>query len=355
VKLLVTGGAGFIGSNFVHYMLAQHPDYEVVLVDKLTYAGNLRNLEPAKDNPRLRFVRMDICDPAVRTVAKDCQLVVHFAAESHVDRSIEDAAAFVRTNVEGTWRMLEACRGPRLQRFLHVSTDEVYGSLGPEGRFVETSPIAPNSPYAATKASSDLTVLAYIRTFSYPALITRCSNNYGPYQFPEKFIPLMIVQAMAGEPLPVYGDGQNIRDWIHVEDHCRALDLVLHHGKVGEVYNIGGECELRNLDVGHRILEAFGRPRSLVRYVADRPGHDRRYSINCDKLKTEFGWHPAWDFEHGLAYTISWYRDHAEWSQEIRSGAYRDYFSRHYTNREAMIASVTADSGRFAGSRHDEN
>src|SRR3989475_8305062 len=297
MKVLITGGAGFIGSNFVFHMLEQHPNYEMVVVDKLTYAGNLRNLNGVAENPRFQFARLDVCDPAVSEIVAGCNAVVHFAAESHVDRSIEDGTPFVRTNVEGTWRMVEACRKNRVGRFLHVSTDEVYGSLGPEGAFREDSPLAPTSPYAASKAASDLVVLSAIRTFGLPAVITRCSNNYGPYQFPEKFIPLMISQALADQPLPVYGDGKNVRDWIHVEDHCRALDLILHEGKEGEIYNIGGGCELENIAVARKILIALNRPESLVKYVADRPAHDRRYALDCTKLKNELGWRPTWDFE----------------------------------------------------------
>ncbi len=334
MKLLITGGAGFIGSNFVHHMLREHPENRVVVLDKLTYAGNLRNLEGALKNPRFEFVRMDICDPAVADVVAGCDAVVHMAAESHVDRSIENAADFVRTNVEGTWRMLEASRQARIGRFLHVSTDEVYGSLGATGKFTEQTPIAPSSPYAATKASSDLLVLAYVHTHRFPAVVTRCSNNYGPYQFPEKFIPLMIAQALAHQPLPVYGDGQNVRDWIHVLDHCCALDAVLQHGREGEVYNIGGDCEVRNLDLAKRLLKLLGRPESLIQFVKDRPGHDRRYAMDATKLQRELGWHCQLDFESGLRETIRWYQENTPWLEETRSGAYRDYFARHYLRRE---------------------
>ncbi len=257
MKLLVTGGAGFIGSNFVHHALATHPEWKLVVLDKLTYAGNLKNLEPALQQGRCEFVQVDICDRAVLDAVRGCDAVIHFAAESHVDRSIEDAAAFVRTNVDGTHNLIQACREAGVPRFLHVSTDEVYGSLGEEGEFTEESPLQPNSPYAATKAASDLLVLAYVRTHKFAAVVTRCSNNYGPYQFPEKFIPLMIAQAMAGERLPVYGKGSNVRDWIHVNDHCMALDAVLQRGREGEVYNIGGGCEMRNLEVAKLILAAL--------------------------------------------------------------------------------------------------
>ena len=340
MKVVITGGAGFIGWNFVRYMLERYPDYDIVVVDKLTYAGNLSNLAGVLQNPRFHFVRLDVCDPAVLEVVKGSDAVVHMAAESHVDRSIENASAFVRTNVEGSWRMVEACRKARVARFLQVSTDEVYGSLGPTGQFTESSPIAPNSPYAATKASADLIVLSYVRTHGFPAIVTRCSNNYGPYQFPEKFIPLMIAQALANQPLPVYGDGQNVRDWIHVCDHCRALDLILHRGKDGEVYNIGGECELQNLDVAYRILETLGKPKSLIRFVADRPGHDRRYSLNCDRLKNTLGWKQTWDFNDGLAKTVQWYQENGEWLEAIRSGTYREYFARHYVQRDQLLAEM---------------
>jgi dTDP-glucose 4,6-dehydratase len=340
MRILLAGGAGFIGSNFVHYMLREHPDYEIVALDKLTYAGNLSNLKPAQKNPRFRFVQMDICDPETVAVMRGCDAVVNFAAETHVDRSIEDASVFVHSNVEGTHRLLEACRHSRVPRFLQISTDEVYGSLGPEGKFHETSPLAPRSPYAATKAAADLLILAAVHTHDAPAIITRCSNNYGPYQFPEKFIPLMITQALAGEPLPVYGDGKNVRNWIHVSDHCRALDLVLHKGREGETYNIGGECEMENLEVARRILDLLGRPPALIRFVADRPGHDRRYAMNFDKLKSELGWRPRWGFDAGLADTICWYQENAAWLEKVCSGAYREYFARHYRDRDALLERV---------------
>lgn len=340
MKLLVTGGAGFIGSNFVQHLLREHPDYDVVVVDKLTYAGNLANLEGALQNPRLQFVRLDICDPAIQEVTQGCEAVAHLAAESHVDRSIENAADFVRTNVEGTWRLLEACRQTKVGRFVHVSTDEVYGSLGPSGKFTETTPLAPNSPYAATKAASDLLVLSYVHTFHFPAIVTRCSNNYGPYQFPEKFIPLMIAQALSGQKLPVYGDGQNVRDWIHVSDHCRALELILHRGREGEAYNIGGDSEMKNLDVARRILRTLGLPGSLIEFVADRPGHDRRYAMDCQKLQRELGWSCQWSFEEGLKETIRWYQENTAWLDETRSGQYRDYFERHYSRRNATFSST---------------
>ncbi len=338
MKLFVTGAAGFIGSNFVHHMLAAHPDYRLVLLDKLTYAGNLKNLEAALDCPRCEFVHLDITAPGVSEAMRGCDAVVHFAAESHVDRSIESAAEFVRTNVEGTHNLLEAARRLRISRFVQISTDEVYGSLGADGVFTEQSPIQPNSPYAASKAAADLLVMAYVHTHRMPALITRCSNNYGPYQFPEKFIPLMIAQAMAGESLPVYGDGLNVRDWIHVADHCRAVDLVLHRGRDGEVYNIGGNAEMKNIDVARLILAALGRSEDLIRFVKDRPGHDRRYAMSFAKLRAELGWEPRWNFGDGLAHTIHWYRENTAWLDEVRSGQYRAYFENHYIRREITFA-----------------
>ncbi len=332
MKVLVTGGAGFIGSNFVHHILRNYPDDEVVVLDKLTYAGNLRNLTQALRDRRCRFVRMDVCDPAVAEAVSGCDAVIHFAAESHVDRSIEDAAPFVRTNVEGTWRMVDACRRARVSRFVHVSTDEVYGSLGAGGKFSESSPLAPTSPYAASKAASDLMVLCAVKTHGFPAIVTRCTNNYGPFQFPEKFIPLMIVQALSGQPLPVYGDGRNVRDWIHVADHCQALDLVLRKGREGEIYNIGGACELENISVA---------PESLLKFVTDRPAHDRRYALECGKVKDELGWSAAWNFDRGLAETIRWYQANQPWLEEIVSGEYQKYFERHYVRREETFAAPT--------------
>ncbi len=338
MKILITGGAGFIGSNFVQNILRAHSEDRIVVVDKLTYAGNLRNLDGALPDKRFQFVHMDICDPAVAEVAKGCDTVIHFAAESHVDRSIEDASPFVRTNTEGTWRMVEACRAARVARFVHVSTDEVYGSLGAPGKFSESSSLAPTSPYAASKAAADLIVLSAVKTHGFPAIITRCTNNYGPFQFPEKFIPLMIAQALAGQPLPVYGDGRNVRDWIHVSDHCRALDLILRKGVEGEIYNVGGGCELENIDVARSILRALERPDTLLEFVTDRPAHDRRYALDCAKLRNELGWEPNWDFDRGLCDTIRWYQDNAAWLEETRSGQYQNYFERHYLRREETFA-----------------
>ncbi len=338
MKILVTGGAGFIGSNFVRLMLAEHPGYAITVADKLTYAGNLSNLKSCEQNPLFKFVRIDIADPEIVELVLGFDAVLNFAAESHVDRSIDDGAVFVRSNIEGTFRLVEAVRQAKVGRFIQISTDEVYGSLGPDGSFCETTPLAPRSPYAATKAAADLLVLAAAHTYGAPCIVTRCSNNYGPYQFPEKFIPLMIAQALAGETLPLYGDGRNVRDWIHVTDHCRALDLILHQGRECEIYNIGGESERENLAVAQQILELLGRPRELVCFVADRPGHDRRYSINCNKLKRELGWQPRRRFDAGLADTICWYKENRDWLDQVRSGAYRAYFDRHYRRRQDFVA-----------------
>jgi dTDP-glucose 4,6-dehydratase len=339
VRFLVTGGAGFIGSNFVHQFLRDHPSDQIIVLDKLTYAGNLRNLEGLLQDPRVQFVRLDISDPAVTEVAKNCDAAIHFAAESHVDRSIEDATPFVRTNVEGTWRLIDACRAGHVGRFIHVSTDEVYGSLGPGERSAESSPLAPTSPYAASKAASDLLVLSAVKTHGFPAIITRCTNNYGPFQFPEKFIPLMISQALAGQSLPVYGDGRNVRDWIHVSDHCRAIDLILRNGKESQIYNIGGGCELENITVARKILSALKQSESLLKFVTDRPAHDRRYALDCTKLKNELGWEPGWDFDRGLDETIRWYQQNSVWLEETRSGDYQKYFERHYVRRGETFAS----------------
>ena len=338
MRIAITGGAGFIGSNFVHYWLREHGEDSVAVIDKLTYAGNMKYLGAALTHPRFEFFPLDVVSPEVADAVAGADAVVHFAAESHVDRSILNAGEFVRTNVQGTHQLLEACRQNHVSRFILVSTDEVYGSLGPAGEFTESSNLSPNSPYAASKAAADLLALSYVQTHGFPAIVTRCSNNYGPFQFPEKFIPLMIAQTLADQPLPIYGDGQNVRDWIHVEDHCRAIDFIIQHGKEGEVYNIGGECQQRNLDVAHAILEHLGKPRSLIQFVLDRPGHDRRYAINCTKLKTKLGWQPRWSFPSGLRETIRWYQENDEWLNEIRSGTYRDYFEKHYVRRDQVFA-----------------
>ncbi len=334
MKLLVTGGAGFIGANYVQHVLATHPEDQVVTVDLLTYAGNLANLESVMRDPRHRFVRADVADPAAMDDAvRGVDAIVHFAAESHVDRSIADATAFLRTNVVGTQVLLDAARRARVGRFVQVSTDEVYGSLGATGAFTEESPLRPNSPYAASKAGADLLVRAAHHTHGLDAVITRCSNNYGPYQFPEKLIPLFVTNALADEPLPVYGDGCQVRDWIHVADHCRALDAVLRRGHAGATYNVGGGNERRNLDVARTILAALGKPESLLRHVADRPGHDRRYAIDATKIRTELGWEPRETFAAGIAATIAWYREQRPWWEAVKSGTYRDYYERMYGAR----------------------
>jgi len=333
MRVLVTGGAGFIGSNFVRFSLATHPDWKVVNLDLLTYAGNLENLIDLQGDPSYTFVRGDICDRGlVDSVMHDHSIdaVVHFAAESHVDRSILGAGDFVRTNVTGTQVLLDAARAAGVSRFVHVSTDEVYGSLGPDGKFQETSTLHPNSPYAASKAASDLLVLACHRTYGFPAIITRCSNNYGPYQFPEKLIPLIICNALRDLPLPVYGDGLNIRDWLHVVDHCAALDSVLAGGRPGEVYNIGGNNEWQNIDIVRLILRLLGKPENLITYVKDRPGHDRRYAIDASKMVSELHWKSTFDFERGIAETVDWYVRNRQWWTHVMTGEYQEYYRRQY-------------------------
>jgi dTDP-glucose 4,6-dehydratase len=335
-NVLVTGGAGFIGSNFVRYFLHTHADVHVVNFDKLTYAGNLENLKDFEGDSRYRFVRGDICERTdVESAFKNHAIdtVVHFAAESHVDRSILGAGVFITTNVLGTQILLDVARQSAVERFIHVSTDEVYGSLGAVGKFTETTPLHPNSPYAASKASSDLVALAYQHTFGLPVLVTRCSNNYGPYQFPEKLIPLMIVNALHDKPLPVYGDGLNIRDWLHVEDHCSAIDRVLVAGKVGEIYNIGGSNEWKNIDIVKAILRLLKKPDSLISYVQDRLGHDRRYAIDASRIKRELGWEPAHTFEQGIDETLAWYVGNRAWWERIISGEYKDYYRKMYDGR----------------------
>jgi dTDP-glucose 4,6-dehydratase len=332
-NVLITGGAGFIGSNYVRYFLRRRRGVRAINLDKLTYAGNLENLEDIAEDPQYVFEKGDICDrSAVEALFQKFNIdtVIHFAAESHVDRSIIGSAVFIQTNVVGTHVLLDVAKERGVERFLHVSTDEVYGSLGSTGRFTESTPLHPNSPYAASKASSDFLALAYHHTFGLPVVVTRCSNNYGPFQFPEKLIPLMIINALNDKPLPVYGDGLNVRDWLFVEDHCAAIDVVLQHGKVGEVYNIGGDNEWRNIDIVKLVLQKMGKPDRLINFVKDRPGHDRRYAIDAGKMKTELGWKPTFQFERGLSETVKWYLDNREWWQRVMTGEYQEYYKRQY-------------------------
>ena len=339
MKIIVTGGAGFIGGNFVHHMVNKYPEYQIINLDLLTYAGNLETLKPVEDKPNYKFVHGDIADrDFVFKLFEEEKpdIVVNFAAESHVDRSITDPEAFVRTNVMGTTTLLDACRTYGIKRYHQVSTDEVYGDLPldrPDLFFTETTPLHTSSPYSSSKASADLFVLAYHRTYGLPVTVSRCSNNYGPYHFPEKLIPLMISRALADEELPVYGDGANVRDWLHVSDHCEAIDLILHKGRVGEIYNIGGHNERTNLEVVKTILKALDKPESLIRYVKDRPGHDRRYAIDPTKIETELGWKPKYNFDTGIRQTIDWYLSNQDWWKHILSGEYSQYFEKMYGDR----------------------
>src|SRR6266852_7907799 len=346
--VLVTGGCGFIGSNFIRSLLETDPDVSILNFDCLTYAGNPDNLNDLADDPRYQFVRGDITDRrAVRkAVGTSPSAVINFAAESHVDRSIHDSSPFIRTNILGTQILLDAVREFQVSRFVQISTDEVYGSLGATGYFTEATPLAPNSPYAASKAAADMVVKSYVHTFGVPALITRCSNNYGPCQFPEKLLPLFIMNLLHDEPVPVYGDGLNIRDWVHVRDHCAAIDRVWRNGRVGEVYNIGGRCERTNLDLTNTLLEIMDKPRSLIRFVRDRPGHDRRYAMDSAKIEQELGWKATIPFEEGLRETIRWYENHPEWVARIRTGEYLKYYERQYGRR----LSDRAPKMKFSGS-----
>ena len=339
MKICITGGAGFIGSNFTYYMLDKHPDYQIVVLDKLTYAGNLETLEPAMANPNFKFVKGDIADrDFIYSLfeAEKFDIVVNFAAESHVDRSIENPEIFLQTNIMGTQVLMDACRRYGIIRYHQVSTDEVYGDLPldrPDLFFTEETPIHTSSPYSASKASADLLVLAYYRTYGLPVTISRCSNNYGPYHFPEKLIPLMISRALADESLPVYGTGENVRDWLHVYDHCSAIDLIIHNGRIGEVYNIGGHNERTNLEVVKTILKTLDKPESLITYVTDRKGHDLRYAIDPKKIETELGWKPVYNFDTGISQTIQWYLDNKGWWQNIINGDYQNYYKEMYENR----------------------
>jgi dTDP-glucose 4,6-dehydratase len=341
MKIFVTGGAGFIGSNFIRHVLGLEKGHAIVNYDKLTYAGNLANLESIAYNPGYCFVRGDICDgPGLEAAMAGCDAVVHFAAESHVDRSIYEPAPVIETNVTGTFILLQIARKLEVQRFVHISTDEVYGDI-PTGSFSdEDSQLRPSSPYSASKAGSDLLVRSYVRTYGFPALLTRSSNNYGPFQFPEKFLPLMITNALDGKPLPIYGDGKQQRDWLHVEDNCRGIMAVLEKGKIGEVYNIGGLDIEENLALAERLLGLLGKPASLLTYVKDRPGHDRRYALSCNKMEQQLGWRPQISLEQGLRQTIDWYRANTGWLAGVRDGAYKSYYDKYYENRESSLESL---------------
>ena len=339
MKIIVTGGAGFIGGNFIHHMVNKYPEYQIVNLDLLTYAGNLETLKPVENKPNYKFVKGDIAD---RKFVFDLfekekpDIVVNFAAESHVDRSVVDPESFVRTNVMGTTTLLDVCRTYGIKRYHQVSTDEVYGDLPldrPDLFFTEETPLHTSSPYSSSKASADLFVLAYHRTYGLPVTISRCSNNYGPYHFPEKLIPLMIANALADKPLPVYGKGENVRDWLYVEDHCKAIDLIIHNGKVGEVYNVGGHNEMKNIDIVKLICKELGKPESLITYVTDRKGHDMRYAIDPTKIHNELGWLPETKFADGIKKTIQWYLDNQKWWKDIISGEYQDYYEKMYSNR----------------------
>jgi len=346
MKIFVTGGAGFIGSNFITHVLGLATGYSVVNYDKLTYAGNLANLDSVADNPQYSFIKGDICDPAALEAAMaGCETVVHFAAESHVDRSIYEPAPVIETNVTGTFVLMQIARKLNIKKFVHVSTDEVYGDMAPGAFADENSCLQPSSPYSASKASSDLLVRSYVRTFAFPAVITRASNNYGPFQFPEKFLPLMISNALDGKPLPIYGDGKQERDWLHVLDHCRGILAVLEGGRIGEVYNIGGLDVVENLTMARRLLRATGKSDSLLSYVKDRPGHDRRYALTCDKLARELGWKPAISLDEGLRQTIDWYRANTKWMAGVRGGEYLTYYQKYYENRDSSLHAI-AESGR---------
>jgi dTDP-glucose 4,6-dehydratase len=341
MRMLVTGGAGFIGSNFIRHVLSLGKGIEVVNLDKLTYAGNLANLSDISNDPKYAFIKGDICNAAtVEAAMHRCNVVVHFAAESHVDRSIYAPAPVIETNINGTFTLLEVARSLQIDRFVHVSTDEVYGDL-PMGAFAdETWPLQPSSPYSASKAAADLLVGSYVRTYGLPAVITRSSNNYGPYQFPEKFLPLMITNAIDRKPLPIYGDGRQQRDWLHVTDNCRGIFAVFEKGRIGEVYNIGGLDVEENLTIAHTLLRLIGRPESQLSFVKDRPGHDRRYALRCDKMKRDLGWKPAIPLLDGLRETIEWYQSNTVWLGGVRGGEYRSYYEKYYESRESSLRSI---------------
>jgi dTDP-glucose 4,6-dehydratase len=341
MRIFVTGGAGFIGSEFIRLVISLDKGYELVNYDKLTYAGNLANLKSISDDPSYRFVRGDICDAgAVESAMTGCDSVVHFAAESHVDRSIYEPSAAIQTNVTGTFVLLQVVRKLGVGRFIHISTDEVHGDIAPGAFAGENSRIEPSSPYSASKASSDLLVRSYVRTYGFPGIITRSSNNYGPFQFPEKFLPLLITNALDDKPLPIYGDGKQQRDWLHVRDNCLGILAVLERGRVGEVYNIGGLDIVENLTMAQHILRLMHKPDTLLSYVKDRPGHDRRYALNCEKIERELGWKATIPLEEGLRQTIDWYKAHSQWVADVRGGEYRKYYEKYYDNRDHSLRSI---------------
>jgi dTDP-glucose 4,6-dehydratase len=343
MKLLITGGTGFIGSNFIRHVLSLKKGYKIVNFDKLTYAGNLANLESVADHPDYSFIRGSVCDASAAEAAmRGCDTVVHFAAESHVDRSIYEPAPVIDTNVTGTFVLLQLARKLRIERFVHISTDEVYGDMAPGAFADEHSPLRPSSPYSASKASSDLLVLSYVRTYGFPGVITRSSNNYGPYQRPEKFLPLMISNALDDKTLPIYGDGKQQRDWLHVEDNCRAILAVLERGRIGEVYNIGGLDIEENLTIARTLLRLIGKPETLLSYVEDRPGHDRRYALHCDKMQRELGWKPTVPLEEGLRRTIDWYKANGKWLAGVLDGEYLSYYSKYYENRDSSLQALSS-------------
>jgi dTDP-glucose 4,6-dehydratase len=352
MKILVTGGAGFIGSNFIRHVLHHTTDRAVVNYDKLTYAGNLANLQSVAHNPRYQFVKGDICNaPGVEAVMRGCDAVVHFAAESHVDRSIYEPAPVIQTNVTGTFTLLEVARKLGVSRFLHISTDEVYGDIPAGSDASEDFPLRPSSPYSASKAASDLLVRSYVRTYRFPALLTRSSNNYGPYQFPEKFLPLMITNALQGQPLPIYGDGKQQRDWLHVEDNCRGILAVLERGRIGEVYNIGGSHVEENLSIAQYLLRLAGKPETLLCYVTDRPGHDRRYALDSAKIQTELGWKPEISLADGIRQTIEWYKDNAKWLSDVRAGEYLSYYEKYYDDRDNALNAIAGSSSKLSATK----
>ena len=342
MKILVTGGAGFIGSNFIHLVLAEREDYRIVNLDKLTYAGNLANLADVSQHPNYSFVRGDICDgAAVSASMQGCDAVVHFAAESHVDRSIYEPAPVIQTNVTGTLMLLQIARELKVSRFVHISTDEVYGDLPPGGIADEESPLRPSSPYSASKAGADLLVLSFVRTYNFPAMVTRSSNNYGPCQFPEKFLPLLITNALAEQPVPIYGDGGQERNWLHVEDNCLGILAVLERGRPGVVYNIGGADVQDNLTMARKLLGVVGKSESLIRHVTDRPGHDRRYALDSSRIAAELGWRPLIPLSQGLQQTVTWYMQNSAWVKAVRDDEYRGYYEKYYQNRDASLAALT--------------